>query len=129
MPALSDRIGRTRCIRWVLILAAVLMVTFLFPRPVLTMTAVIWLYGYYGGIMGLFPSYTSSIFGLRYAGENYAYVLLGMILAALGALLLSDMVFSGGGTQEILFVLGMIFSVIALICVLFLDRRRKKAVK
>lgn len=68
LPALSDRVGRVQCLRWVLTLAVFLMSILLLEEPSFTMAAVIWFYGYYGGVMGLFPSYTSSIFGLKYAG-------------------------------------------------------------
>lgn len=79
--------------------------------------------------MGLFPSYTSSIFGLKYAGENYAYVLMGMVLAALGAPLLSSIVLAAQWGQRAVFVLGILFALVALVCVHFLDRRCKMKVQ
>ena len=35
--------------------------------------------GCYGGIMGSFPSLTSSIFGMKHTGENYGFVMFGIV--------------------------------------------------
>ena len=35
------------------------------------------MYGCYGGIMGSFPSFTSSLFGIEHTGENYGFVMPG----------------------------------------------------
>lgn len=39
--------------------------------------AIILAYGCFGGIMGSFPSLSSEVFGLRYAGQNYGIIMSG----------------------------------------------------
>lgn len=123
LPAWSDRVGRSVCIRWVMILSGVIMAVLWLFSSYAAVVAVVFLYGYYGGIMGLFPSYTSSIFGLRHAGENYAYVLLGMVAASLAAPLAAQRAAAAGAGRWPLFALGITFTVLAYICMIQLERR------
>lgn len=120
LPLLSDRVGRTACVKGVLTVSILSMAALVYPHPYLATGAVIAVYGCYGGIMGSFPSLTSSIFGLEHVGENYGYVLLGMVAAAAGAPAISNYVLSGGGSQEIVFLVGAGFAAAALVTLAFL---------
>ena len=65
LPTLSDKIGRVGCIKGVLAVSVVAMAVLTFTRSYTVTAAIILMYGCYGGIMGSFPSFTSSIFWNR----------------------------------------------------------------
>jgi OFA family oxalate/formate antiporter-like MFS transporter len=116
-PWLSDKTSRIRCIQWILILAILAMFSLLFFDH-LTTIAIILLYGCYGGIMGSFPAFTTSIFGLLHAGENYGYVMSGMIFASILALIISNIT----TTVEDAIIIGIILEVIALFFLVSLSK-------
>ncbi len=78
LPSLADKVGRIVCVKGVLVIAAAAMILLCFSDSYGATIAVILIYGCYGGIMGSFPSLTSSVFGIRHAGENYGFVMLGI---------------------------------------------------
>lgn len=126
LPTLADRIGRTGCIKAVLILAAAAMTVLGFSRSYTATAAIILMYGCYGGIMGSFPSLTSSVFGMRHTGENYGYVMLGIVIATFAAPALTGLVTGSGLGLETVFLAGAVSAVLALICLLSLERELKK---
>ena len=65
-------------------------------RSLAVTVAVVLMYGCYGGIMGSFPSLTSSIFGMKHTGENYGFVMFGIVFATFGAPAISGLVSSNG---------------------------------
>ena len=58
--------------------------------------AIILMYGCYDGIMGSFPSFTGSLFGIEHTGENYGFVMLGIVIATCGAPALSGFITGKG---------------------------------
>ena len=115
-------------------------------RSLAVTVAVVLMYGCYGGIMGSFPSLTSSIFGMKYTGENYGFVMFGIVFATFGAPAISGLVsrkgyiFGGlGGNMLSLFLdmyagntslsagaSGAVFAVIAFVCLTLLGRNLVK---
>ena len=88
--------------------------------------AIIVVYGCYGGIMGSFPSFTSSIFGIKHSGENYGYVMFGLVIATIGApAIVSTMTANGAGMNAV-FLIGMCFAAAALISLQLLKKELKK---
>ena len=72
-------------------------VRFKLPESLNTVTAaIILMYGCYGGIMGSFPSFTGSLFGIEHTGENYGFVMLGIVIATCGAPALSGFITGKG---------------------------------
>lgn len=126
LPMLADKVGRVACVEGILTLCAAAMLTLLFSHSSLTMAAIVIMYGCYGGIMGSFPSLTGAIFGLRHVGENYGYVMVGMVMAALGAPAVTSYVLGAGGTQEAVFLIGAVSAGAALGCVIMLSRELKR---
>lgn len=126
LPTLADRIGRTGCIKAVLVLAAAAMTVLGFSRSYAATAAIILMYGCYGGIMGSFPSLTSSVFGMRHTGENYGYVMLGIVIATFAAPVLTGLVTGSGLGLETVFLAGAVSAALALICLLCLERELKK---
>ena len=84
--------------------------------------AIVLMYGCYGGIMGSFPSLTSSIFGMKHTGENYGFVMFGIVFATFGAPAISGLVSSKGYEMNVVFGIGAVFAVIAFVCLTLLGR-------
>lgn len=123
LPSLSDKIGRIGCIQGILLVSVVAMTLLTFARSYAVTVAIILMYGCYGGIMGSFPSLTSSIFGIRHTGENYGFVMLGIAVATCGAPALSGVLTGKGYGMHVVFGTGILFSLIALIS---LNRLKKR---
>lgn len=126
LPTISDKIGRTGCIRAVLVMAILAMGTLGIARSYAVTSAIIVMYGCYGGIMGSFPAFTSSIFGMEHSGENYGYVMFAIVLATIGAPILSGWMTSAGCSMQAVFAVGAVFAAAALVCQTCLGRELKK---
>lgn len=126
LPSLSDKIGRVSCIKAVLAAAIVVMAVLGTAHSYAATAAIIIIYGCYGGIMGSFPSFTSSIFGIRHAGENYGYVMLGIVIATIAAPGITGLITSGGYGMHVVFGTGAVFAVIALVCLILLQKELKR---
>lgn len=126
LPTLSDKVGRVGCIKGVLAVSVVAMAILTFTRSYTVTASIILMYGCYGGIMGSFPSFTSSIFGIEHTGENYGFVMLGIVIATCGAPALSGFITGKGYGMHVVFGMGIVFAVIALICLTILGHNLKK---
>lgn len=76
--------------------------------------AIILAYGCFGGIMGSFPSLSSEVFGLRYAGQNYGIIMSGIIIVTITSPVISNMILIHGLSEVVRFMTGFCFAVIAL---------------
>ena len=125
LPAASDRFGRSNCIKAVL--AAGTIALFLLSRfeNYAVTLAIIIMYGCFGGIMGSFPAFTSSIFGLEHAGENYGCVMLGIVAASFGAPAVTAAITSAGGGMKTVFFISMLLEIAGLLCLIILERLLK----
>ena len=126
LPVLADRVGRVPCIKAILLLAALTMCGLYFSSSYGITVSIILLYGCFGGIMGSFPALTSTLFGLRHAGENYGYVMIGIILATFAAPGLSAALQTSGYSMQSIFACGFAAAVLAFICICLLGRQLKK---
>ncbi|MBS6196375.1 MAG: MFS transporter [Clostridiales bacterium] len=122
LPSIADKVGRAVCIKGVLAVSIAAMAVLAVSGSYAVTAAVIAMYGCYGGIMGSFPSFTSSIFGMEHSGENYGYVMFGIVIATIGAPLLTGMVTGQGYGMRIVFAIGTGFAVAAFICMTILKR-------
>lgn len=127
LPMLADKIGRVGCIRVVLLVSIAAMLVLANAGSYAVTGAIIVMYGCYGGIMGNFPSFTSSIFGIKYTGENYGFVMFGIVIATIGAPMISSLVQQNGYGMNVAFGLGAGFAAAALICLSILGRNLAKA--
>lgn len=126
LPTAADKVGRTICLKGVLafiVLAMVLLITA--PAPMATVCVVL-MYACYGGIMGSFPSLASSIFGMKHSGENYGYVMFGIIVATLSAPAVTNSVLGAGMDINVVFAIGALCGAAALGFLLLLERELKK---
>lgn len=122
LPSLADKVGRIACIKVVLAVSVMTMMVLIAASSYVIVIAIVIMYGCYGGIMGSFPSLTSSIFGLKHSGENYGFVMFGIMIATFGAPVITSVVRRKGYGMKTVFAIGMVFAVIAFICILLLDR-------
>lgn len=122
LPALADKIGRIRCIRGVLMTAAAAMVVLSVSYSYAAVAAIVIMYGCYGGIMGIFPSFTSAVFGMEHSGENYGLVMLGIVFAALGAPIITSIVTGNGYGMHAVFAVSAVFAIAAIVFIQLLKR-------
>ena len=126
LPTLADKVGRVVCIKVVLMVSIVAMAVLALTSSYSVTVAIVIMYGCYGGIMGSFPSFTSSIFGIKHSGENYGYVMFGIVIATIGAPALTGFMTGRGLKMQMVFAVGAGFAVIALVCLSFLEKELKK---
>lgn len=126
LPTIADKAGRTRCVKGVTIVTIAAMILLVISKSYITTAAIIMMYGCYGGIMGSFPSLTSSIFGLRHSGENYGIVMSGIVIASLGAPAISGAITGAGSSMNTVFKVGVGFAAAAFVCIFLLEKELKK---
>ncbi len=127
LPTLADKLGRLKLVLIVLASALAGILLMVFATSYQTTVAVIVTYACYGGIIGQFPSLTSSLFGTKYSGGNYGMVLIGFGLAAVLAPSFTAATKSLGLPDSVTFSIGALCLVLALVLLLVLYRliRRK----
>ncbi|MDC7290949.1 MFS transporter [Blautia schinkii] len=125
LPTLADKIGRIGCIKAVLLVSVAAMALLIVGPAPLTTVCVILMYGCYGGIMGSFPSLTSSIFGIRHSGENYGFVMIGIVIATFAAPAITGVVNSAGLDVNVAFAAGAVSAVLSFLSLLLLEREIK----
>lgn len=121
-PTLADKIGRLRCIRGVLTTAAAAMVILSVSYSYAAVAAIVIMYGCYGGIMGIFPSFTSAVFGMEHSGENYGLVMLGIVFATFGAPMITSIVERNGYGMHAVFAVGAVSAIAAIVFTQLLKR-------
>ena len=126
LPTLADKVGRIPCIRAVLAVSAAAMLMLTFGEGYPAVAAVVLMYVCFGGIMGNFPSLTSSVFGMKHFGENYGYVMIGMMVASMGTPLLNKFLLGCGYGLHAIFGIGAVLSFAALVFLRCLERSLKK---
>lgn len=127
-PIISDKIGKVKCIKAILLVSTLAMLLLTLTTSYAVTFAIIIVYGCFGGIMGNFPSFTSSIFGIEHTGENYGFVMFGVVFATFGAPMVSSLIKQLGYEMNVAFAIGAIFSIASLICLTLLGKRLKKEI-
>lgn len=122
LPTLADKAGRIPCIQGVLFVAMLAMIFLLSGNNRLITAAIVLAYGCFGGIMGSFPSLSSEIFGLQYAGQNYGIVMSGIVIVTITSPIISNMIISHGLPESVRFITGFCFAVIAMIFSMLLKK-------
>ena len=126
LPTLADKLGRFRCVRALLAVSFASMLLLASGNATMIVAGVVLAYGCFGGVMGNFPSLTSMVFGLKHAGENYGYVMIGMILSALGAPLIRSGLSALGLTGAGQYFAGAAFAAAAILLLGLLEREHNK---
>lgn len=126
LPTIADKIGRIPCVQLILIICIAAMGVLGVSKSWLVTVAIIVVYACYGGIMGSFPSFTSTIFGLKHSGENYGYVMFGLVIATIGTPAIVSTMTKNGVGMNVVFLIGMCFAAAALISLQLLKKELKK---
>lgn len=63
---------------------------------------------------------------MKHTGENYGFVMFGIVFATFGAPAISGLVSSKGYEMNVVFGIGAVFAVIALVCLTLLGRNLVK---
>ena len=126
LPTAADKVGRVICVKVVLVVAVIAMLLLVFAPAGITTVCVVMMYACYGGIMGSFPSLSSSIFGMEHSGENYGYVMFGIAVATLSAPAITNTVLGNGYDINAVFAIGAFSAALALISLILLEREIKK---
>ena len=126
LPTAADKVGRVICVKVVLVVAVSAMLLLVFAPAGITTVCVVMMYACYGGIMGSFPSLSSSIFGMEHSGENYGYVMFGIAVATLSAPAITNTVLGNGYDINAVFASGAFSAALALISLILLEREIKK---
>lgn len=126
LPTAADKVGRVICVKVVLVVAVIAMLLLVFAPAGITTVCVVMMYACYGGIMGSFPSLSSSIFGMEHSGENYGYVMFGIAVATLSAPAITNTVLGNGYDINAVFAIEAFSAALALISLILLEREIKK---
>lgn len=126
LPTLADKAGRAVCIKGVLLVSVAAMAVLGFGSSYAVTVAIVVMYGCYGGIMGSFPSFTSEIYGIEHSGENYGYVMFGIVIATVAAPVITGMAAKQGLGLQAVFAIGTVFAAAAFGCMVLLKRELDK---
>ncbi|MBU5437025.1 MFS transporter [Tissierella sp. MSJ-40] len=92
IPTLSDKIGRIKCLFFLVFVSLVSTGLLIVPGSYTTTIAIIAIYFCYGGILGIYPALTTALFGVKHGGENYGYVMIGLGIASVLSPILSAII-------------------------------------
>ena len=126
LPTLADKVGRVVCIKAALLISTAAMVVLALTSSYAVTVAIVIIYGCYGGIMGSFPSFTSSIFGIKHSGENYGYVMFGIVIVTLGVPILTEFITGSGFQMQMVFAVGAVFAMMSFVCLNVLEKELKR---
>lgn len=122
LPTAADKVGRVVCIKLVLVISIAAMAVLALTQSFCATAAIVVMYGCYGGIMGSFPSFTSTIFGMKHSGENYGFVMFGIVIATFGAPALTALLTGMGAGMQTVFATGVVFAAAAFIFLILLEK-------
>lgn len=122
IPSLADKIGRIGCIIAIAIISVIAMAVLSVAGSYVVTAMIVVVYGCYGGMMGSFPSFTSSIFGIKNSGENYGYVMSSIVIVTLTAPIISASITGMGYEMNTVFAIAAIFAALSLITLIFLKK-------
>ncbi|ULT56996.1 OFA family MFS transporter [Neobacillus drentensis] len=112
--AISDKIGRTKCLMVIYIVIAAMMLTIALSTSVAGFAvAIIGIGLCFGGTMGIFPSIVGEKFGMKYYGINYGVTFIGYSGAAFfGPRIANSVAAANGGQFTNAFYIALVISLI-----------------
>lgn len=112
--AISDKIGRTKCLMVIYIVIAAMMLTIALSTSVLGFAVAIVGIGLcFGGTMGIFPSIVGEKFGMKYYGVNYGVTFIGYSGAAFfGPRIANSVAAANSGSFTNAFYIALVISLI-----------------
>ncbi|MDR7237632.1 OFA family oxalate/formate antiporter-like MFS transporter [Neobacillus drentensis] len=112
--AISDKIGRTKCLMMIYIVIAAMMLTIALSTSVAGFAVAIVGIGLcFGGTMGIFPSIVGEKFGMKYYGVNYGVTFIGYSGAAFfGPRIANTVAAANGGQFTNAFYIALVISLV-----------------
>ncbi|MGJ7911023.1 L-lactate MFS transporter [Neobacillus sp. LXY-1] len=112
--AVSDKIGRTKCLMAIYLVIAVMMLIIASSTSVAGFAAAIVGIGLcFGGTMGIFPSIVGEKFGMKYYGVNYGVTFIGYSGAAFfGPRIANSVAAANGGMFTKAFYIALVISLV-----------------
>jgi MFS transporter, OFA family, oxalate/formate antiporter len=129
MPAVSDRIGRTRSIILCAVISAFACTLMIFAQGIWYIAAVFLIAFAYGGSSGVNPVITTELFGARYSGANYGLVLIGIaassiVFSRLSMKISAEGIVTGDFTSSL--ILSALLCAIPILMMILLRKRVKR---
>lgn len=131
-PWISDKIGRKGAILMLAAITLVSVVVLIFARGALFLVMIALMAFAYGGTSGVYPAYTSDMYGTKYAGANYGCVMVGFGASAIIFPFISTTVNAAGtasGDYTLSFIIAAATCVVAAIMVSLVKKMQKKTPK
>ncbi|MDS9471870.1 OFA family MFS transporter [Sporosarcina pasteurii] len=115
--AVSDKIGRTKCLMVIYVVIAAMMLTIAMSTSVAGfVVAIIGIGLCFGGTMGIFPSIVSEKFGMKYYGVNYGITFIGYSGAAFfGPRIANSVAAQNDGMFTNAFYIALVISLVGLL--------------
>ena len=126
LPSLADRVNRFLCVAAVMGLSLLSMLLLVIHTPTAAVAGVALSFACYGGIMGNYPALTSAIFGLEHAGENYGFVMIGLVAGSMAAPLIRNALIGLGLSGFRLYISGAVFAALGAALVLVLKEKARR---
>lgn len=126
LPTLADRTNRFLCVAAVMLLLLLSMLLLTAHTSMAAIIGVVLAYACYGGIMGNYPAMTSAIFGLEHAGENYGYVMIGLVAGSMAAPVIRKLLLALGLSGSRIYIGGAVFAALGVAMILALKRKAQK---
>ncbi len=125
IPAVSDRIGRSRALMFAFMLWALVMIGLILVKPgqIIFMIINMLIIGFcYGGSMGVFPSITTDSFGTKNSGTNFGFVFMGVVFGSIIGPMLAAIVESSTGSYTAAFIAGTFICLMGFVFAIFAGR-------
>lgn len=128
--AVSDRIGRTKCLMAIYIVIAAMMLTIALSSSVAGFAVAIVGIGLcFGGTMGIFPSIVGEKFGMKYYGVNYGVTFIGYSGAAFfGPRIAGSVAAANGGVFTNAFYIALVIALVGFALTFVYQAMEKKPV-
>ena len=125
MAALSDKIGRIPTINILAVVTTVAALLLVFVGgPVYSIAVLISAFAY-GGPAAVYPALTSDLYGPKYSGANYGFIMLALGASFVVFNVLSNILYEYSGAYVLTFLVGAVSAVIAIVTMLMLRHQIK----
>lgn len=117
MSCLSDKIGRYNALYFLCLLTGVSSIALATVTGNLYFAAVMGMAFSYGGPASVFPAMCTDLFGPRYSGRNYGFIMLALGISSVTFNALSNALYAATGAYTATFTVGMISALIPVILI------------
>lgn len=123
MPALSDKLGRSRCNQICVIISALACLLLLSDSGILYILSIFLIAFSYGGTSGINPAIVAELFGVRHSGVNYGLTLVSLAASSVFFGQISSVLSSGTSIDSNVFIMCAILCGIPFVAMYLLKKR------